>query len=341
MSSRLRAIAVLLAAAAAGAPGRSAVGAQTFRAGTDAVQVDVLVTRGGRPLAGLTADDFELRDNGVVQDIDAIVLQDVPVTLALVLDVSESVDGPPLEHLRTAVGAAAAALSSDDRVALFTFSHQVALAASATKNRDDVRAAAGAVSAIGATALYDATLAALIMRERVQGRAVMLVFSDGDDTASWIDPRAVLTAAQRSDVVTYAVTLERRLARADLQAVLRDRRERQWFLEAPSLYGRQFLSLLAAETGGSVLVAERSDDLRERFVRVVKEFKSRYILTYTPRNVASGGWHSLEVGLKRQRADVQARRGYLRGPLDSARDKPLDSARDKPLDSARDNPSEP
>jgi Ca-activated chloride channel family protein len=297
-------------------------GSQTFRAGTDAVQVDVLVTRGSRPVIGLTAADFELRDNGVVQDIDAIVLEDVPVTLALVLDVSESVEGQPLEHLRSAVGAAAAALSTDDHVALFTFSHQVALAATPTKNRDEVRKAAGAVTAIGATALYDATLAALIMRERVQGRAVMLVFSDGNDTASWIDPRAVLTAAQRSDVVAYAVTLERRVARENLEAVLRDRRERQWFVEAPSLYGRQFLSLLATETGGSVLVAERSDDLRERFVRVVKEFKSRYILTYTPRNVASGGWHSLEVSLKRQRADVRARRGYLRGSLDSARDRP-------------------
>ena len=304
MIARFCVTALLLAAGAA---------AQTFRAGTDAVQVDVLVTRGGRPVPGLTAADFELRDNGVVQEIDAVIVEDVPVTLALVLDVSESVAGQPLEHLRTATGAAAEALSAVDRVALFTFSHHVALAARPTTNRDEVRAAARAVTAIGATSLYDATLAALLMRQRIAGRAVMLVFSDGDDTASWIDPRAVLSAAQRSDVVTYVVTLERRIARGSLEGVLRQRREQEWFHEAPSLYGRQFLSLLAAETGGSVLVAERSDDLRERFVRVVKEFKSRYILTYTPRAVAPGGWHSIDVRLQRGRADVTARRGYLRG----------------------------
>ena len=62
-----------------------------------------------------------------------------------------------------------------------------------------------------------------------------------------------------------------------------------------------------------MLVAERSDDLRERFVGVVKEFKSRYILSYTPRNVAMGGWHSISVELKGRRCDVQARRGYVRG----------------------------
>jgi VWFA-related protein len=294
--------------------GPAAHALQVFRAATDAVQVDVLVTRGGRPVAGLAAADFELRDNGVVQDIDALVVEDVPVTLILVLDVSESVEGPPLQHLRSAVGAAADALSADDRLALFTFSHNVALAAKPTTNRNEVRSAADAVKAGGATALYDATFAALAMRERVQGRAVMLVFSDGDDTASWIDPRRALEAAQRSDVVACVVTLQSRAPRESLDAVLRDKREQVWFSEAPSLYGRQYLPLLAAETGGSVLVAERSDQLRETFVRVVNEFKSRYILTYTPRNVAAGGWHSIDVGLKRQKADVKARRGYLRGP---------------------------
>jgi Ca-activated chloride channel homolog len=286
---------------------------QTFRAGTDAVQVDVLVTRGGRPVPGLTAADFALRDNGVAQQIDAVAVEDVPVTLALVLDVSESVGGPPLEHLRSAIDAAAGALSADDRLALFTFSHHVTQAAAATSDLDEVRSAARSVTAGGATALYDATFAALVMRERIRGRTVMLVFSDGDDTASWIDPRRAIAAAQRSDVVIYGVTLENRIQRDNLESVARNRREEQWFLKEPSLYGRQYLGRLATESGGSVLVAERSDQLRETFVRVVNEFKSRYVLTYTPRDVAPGGWHSIAVDLTRQRADITARRGYLRG----------------------------
>jgi VWFA-related protein len=279
----------------------------------DAVRVDVLVTRGGRAVPGLTSADFELRDNGVVQEIEAVAVEDVPVTLTLVLDVSESVEGQPLQHLRSAVGAAAGVLSRDDRLALFTFSHRVALTAEATTDHAQVQAAALGVTATGATALYDATFAALVMRERIQGRAVMLVFSDGDDTASWIDPRAVIAAAQRSDVVVYVVTLEQQAERVNLDAVIRNRREEESFLEEPSLYGRQYLPLLARESGGSVLVAERSDQLRETFVRVVNEFKSRYILTYTPRGVDAGGWHAIDVGLKGQAAEITARRGYLRG----------------------------
>jgi Ca-activated chloride channel family protein len=288
--------------------------AQTFRAGTDAVQVDVLVTRSGRPIPGLTAADFELRDSGVVQQIEAVAVEDVPVTLTLVLDVSESVEGQPLNHLRSAVDAAADALSASDRLALFTFSHHVELVAAPTGELGRVRSAARAVQAGGATALYDATFAALVMRERIAGRAVMLVFSDGDDTASWIDPRRVIAAAQRSDLVVYGVTLEYQMERQNLEAVARNRREEEWFLKEPSLYGRQYLALLAAESGGSVLVAERSDQLRETFLRVVNEFKSRYILTYTPRGVAPGGWHPIAVAMKGRRADVTARRGYLRGP---------------------------
>jgi VWFA-related protein len=305
--------AVVLAAAVCSAAEIALRAEQTFRAAAYAVRVDVLVTRGGRPVTGLTAADFELRDSGIVQEVDALAVEDVPVTLTLVLDASESVEGQPLEHLRSAIGAAAGALSADDRLGLITFSHNVSLVADPTVELEQVRSAAGAVKAGGATALYDATLAALVMRERVQGRAIMLVFSDGDDTASWIDPRAVVTAAQRSDVVVYVVTLERHTERENLDAVMRDRREHEWFMQEPSMYGRQFLPLLAAETGGSVLVAERSDSLRETFVRVVKEFKSRYILTYAPRGVDAGGWHPLEVRLKGQRADITARRGYLRG----------------------------
>jgi VWFA-related protein len=285
---------------------------QTFRSTVDAVRVDALVMRGGRPVSGLTAADFELRDNGVVQDVAAVSVDDVPLTLMLVLDVSQSVQGEPLAQLRAAIEASASALSAADRLALFTFSHHVAAAAQATRDFADLRSAALRVEASGATALYDATLAALMMRHRIEGRAVMLVFSDGVDTASWIDPRASLAAAQRSDVTVYGVTLARQMERRDARAVRQATLEQDWFRRDPWSYGRQYLPLLAADTGGSILTAERADRLRETFVGVVRDFKSRYLLTYTPRDVAPGGWHSVDVRLKRQPAEITARRGYLR-----------------------------
>jgi VWFA-related protein len=285
---------------------------QVFRAGVDAVAVDVLVTRGGRPVPGLRANDFELRDNGIVQRIESVALQDVPITLLLALDVSESVEGKPLEHLQAAVGAAAAALGPGDRLALITFSDRVRMASAPTANLDAVRRASMQVEAGGATALYDGTFAALTLRQRVEGRAVMLVFSDGDDTVSWIDPRQVLAAAQQSDVAVYGVSLERSVSVADAGEMVRRQSERRWFHDEPSMFGRHFLPLLVEDTGGSLLVAERSVRLRETFVGVVNEFKSRYVLTYSPEQVESGGWHDIQVRLKGQRGDVRARRGYLR-----------------------------
>ena len=285
---------------------------QTFRSTVDAVRVDALVTRDGRPVPGLTAADFELRDNGVVQDVAAVRVEDVPLTLMLVLDVSQSVAGEPLTQLRAAIGASANALSAADQVTLFTFSHNVAQAAEATRDLADLQSAALAVEASGATSLYDATLAALMMRHRVEGRAVMLVFSDGADTTSWMDPRASLAAAQRSDVVVYSVTLARQTERSDAVAVRQATLEQEWFRRDPWSYGRQYLPLLAADTGGALLTADGAERLRETFVRVVRDFKSRYLLTYTPRDVAASGWHSIDVRLKRQPGDVTARRGYLR-----------------------------
>ena len=87
----------MASAALAIACGVAAYGQQTFRSGVDAVRVDVLVMDGNRPVAGLTASDFELRDSGVVQPIESVAIEDVPLNVMLALDTSESVDGTPLK----------------------------------------------------------------------------------------------------------------------------------------------------------------------------------------------------------------------------------------------------
>jgi Ca-activated chloride channel homolog len=314
MTGRVGLAAVVLALAVAAQVESPVAASQAFRAGVDAVRVDVLVTDEGRPVTGLSARDFELRDNGILQEIRALDVEDAPVTLLMVLDVSESVEGEPLEHLRAAIDAADEALSPDDRLSLVTFSDRLDLRVPASEDRDRVRAMARDVKAGGATALYDATLAALLMRPRIEGRMVMLVFSDGGDTSSWLDPRTVITAAQRSDVVIYGVTLRHQIEQRNLREARQNQFERDWFQEAPASYGRHFLPLLAEDTGGAVLVAERTESLRNTFVRVISEFKSRYVLSYTPSGVEQGGWHGIEVRLKGRRAELAARRGYLRAP---------------------------
>ena len=75
---------------------------------------------------------------------------------------------------------------------------------------------------------------------------------------------------------------------------------------------RRFLDELADETGGKVVSTESSERLRDTFLQVIQEFRSRYLLTYTPRGVDARGWHPIEVKLKNRRGQVRARRGYLR-----------------------------
>ena len=91
--------------------------AQRFRSGVDVVTVDALVTQNGRALTGLAANDFELRDNGVVQEIDGVSVDDAPVSMLLALDTSNSVQGPTLDHLKRAAIGAIDALTPADRAA--------------------------------------------------------------------------------------------------------------------------------------------------------------------------------------------------------------------------------
>ena len=285
--------------------------AQTFRSGVDAVMVDVLVTRGGRPVDGLSADDFTVTDNGVRQRIETVLLEDAPITLLLVLDISGSVGGSGLDRLRAAALAAGDALGPDDRVGLVTFSDTVHLAVAPPAPPDQLPLAVGRVRAGGATALYDATFAALTLREQIGQRTVMLVFSDGNDSVSWLDPRDVLDTAQRSDMVVYAVTLDR-----DRRVSLMNRQHRaltrQWFPVEPELFRRAYLSWLVEDTGGSVFAGYDVDRLPDAFARVVSEFRTRYVLVYSPTGVDAGGWHDLDVRVRGRGRRVQARRGYRR-----------------------------
>ena len=293
-------------------PGGTLMAQQVFRASVDAVAVDVLVTRDGRPVTDLTAADFALLDNRVPQRIESLLVEEVPVTLFLVLDTSGSVQGEPLVQLKAAAQTAAAALRPDDRVGLLSFSHDVQLVAAPPADPDVLPKVLGSMRAGGATALYDATFAAIALREQSVGRSLLLVFSDGDDTASWLDPRDVLAAAQRSDVVVYGVTLEPQTRITSAGNLRGWALERQWFPREPALFKRQYLPRLVEDTGGSLFVAEHSDRLGAAFARVVNEFRGRYLLTYSPQGVAPDGWHAIEVSVNARGVVVQARRGYQR-----------------------------
>ncbi|MGE5244235.1 MAG: VWA domain-containing protein [Betaproteobacteria bacterium] len=311
------ALAVLACAATAltsAAPGPVRQSPPRFRAGVDAVKVDALVTRSGRPVGGLSAEDFELRDNGVPQAVRFVSVESIPVNLVFVLDVSGSVAGPRLQSLLAAGRAAVGALRGIDRAALVTFSHQVTERTALTADRTRLLDALAAVSAGGGTSLYDAAYSGLLLEAGGSSRTLALIFSDGLDTSSWLTAPAVVDAAMQSDGVVYAVTTEAVGSERAVDLLMRnpDRRWRPGELAHLAGIGAgEFLPAIAAATGGRLLHAD-DRDLADAFGSAVREFQNRYLLMYVPSGVDRPGWHTITLRVKDRSADVQARRGYWR-----------------------------
>ncbi len=179
----------------------------TFSSRVEAVRVDVLVTDNGQFVGGLGPRDFDVRDNGVEQRVDLVGFEELPLNVVLALDMSESVAGDRLVNLRAAGGAVLAGLMGDDQAALVTFSHIVELGSGLTKNVQAIRTALSHASGSGDTALIDGTYAGMTFAASDARRTLLIVFSDGLDTSSWLSADRVLDAARRSDVVAYGVTV--------------------------------------------------------------------------------------------------------------------------------------
>lgn len=260
----------------------------TFSSKVEAVRLDVLVTDKGQPLLGLGAADFEVLDNGVPQRVDLVSFEQIPLNVVLVLDMSDSVAGDRLTRLRAAAGALFPAFREEDQAALVTFSHVVQLGAKLSKDFDPLRAALDDAQGMGETALVDGTYAGITVGESDVGRSLLIVLSDGLDISSWLTPEAVLEVARRSDVVAYAVSVR-------------------------SEHRPDFLRDLTATTGGRLLEVEKTENLGSIFLSVLEEFRHRYLVSYTPKGVATDGWHRLDVRVNRD-ATVKARPGYLASP---------------------------
>jgi VWFA-related protein len=270
-------VVALLAAQLASAP------QTTFRSGVEVVELDVSVTRGGVPVAGLTARDFALTDNGAPQEVASVTLEQLPLSVTMVLDTSQSVAGQRLQHLVQAGTGLAAALHPEDRAALVTFSHAVDLRVPMTGDLTAIRDALGAMNGSGATALRDAVHLALQLQPHDQTRPLMLVFTDGHDTASWLTEDAAIDSARRAGVVIHVVRVE----------------------------SDAFLDKLTQISGGRSWSATSDRQLQDLFTKALDEMRARYLLTYTPRGVRQTGWHEHKVKLKSGSADVTARRGYF------------------------------
>jgi len=277
-------VALLLWAGTVTPPGQT----PTFSSRVEAVRVDVLVTQDGQPVRGLRPADFAIEDNGVPQQVDLVSSERLPLNVILTLDMSSSVAGEPLEHLRRAGRAVMDGLRTGDRAALITFSHVVAMGAPLTSDFGRIRRALDSSEAIGSTSLVDASYAGMVLGESDVGRSLVLVFSDGLDSAAWLSTDEVLDIAKRSDAVVYGVSAG----------------------QSPK---PDFLADLSETTGGKLFKIESTKNLSAVFLTVLDEFRNRYLVSYSPRGVSPDGWHQLTVRVKGRNATVKARPGYFAG----------------------------
>jgi VWFA-related protein len=258
----------------------------TFSAATRLVRVDVLVTEEGRPVGGLTAADFEVFDNGVKQSVSLVAADAQPLDVVLALDMSRSISSDALDTLRRSARAAVGALQPDDHVGVVALGRVADLRSPLTLDRQRIFAALASPAPFGETALIDAVQGALVMAGGGSGRPLIIVFTDGEDTASFLTAESVLTAAGGQAAVVYGVTTNT----SPVGTFLRD---------------------VASHTGGRLLPLRSISDVERSLIEVFNEFRQRYLLGYQPTGVDGAGWHKLDVRIRRRGAEVTARPGYF------------------------------
>jgi VWFA-related protein len=286
--------ALLLVAAASGTSPQDVA---VFPSRTDVVYIDVFVTRDGVPVRGLGAESFDVRDDGARVRVELLSLENAPLEARLVFDVSHSLEGERLEHLRSAGRAFLDGLGRGDRVGLLTFSHEVQMRLPPTDDPAVLRAALDGVRAGGMTALYDGLYAALQL-DAGPGRRMIVVFSDGADTISWLGEKEVARAAEESNVLVEVVAVRPGSGKPDAG--------RQG--EPPQ---HDALRRIAERTGGRLWLATSSAGLDEAFGRIVEAMKSRYVLRLESQGRLRPGLHHLDVRLRGAAADVRHRPTYF------------------------------
>ena len=277
----------------------------TFEARIEAVYVDAFVTRKGVSITGLTASDFELKDNGIRQQVELAAVDAVPVSAVLVLDTSGSVVGETLASLQIAGRAFLDGLRHGDDATLLTFSHEIRRQVPPTRDLAEVRRGLNGLVAAGQTALWDAIYAGL-KTPVGRTRAMLIVFTDGQDNLSVLSEEDVLTVAVESDVLVHVVGLSGGKASSLFQPKAPDR--------IPPRPGEpdnvRALRRVAEATGGRFWEATSPSRLRDAFAAILESMKTRYVLRYEPEGVVREGSHRVEVWLRGGQGEVRARRAY-------------------------------
>lgn len=281
--------------------------APIFRAGADVVTVEASVRRERRPVIGLNAADFELLDNGVPQEITDVSYEKLPIDVTVLLDVSASVTGSTLDELRRGLRQLRTDLGARDRLRLLTFNMRIRRLVDFTDSAAITDSALASLGGAGSSAIFDSLAVALTTAVPAGRRQLIVLFSDGQDSSSISDAETLLDVARRS-APTVAVVLASP-SRQRPASLLRSASKIGSGLASATV--GDLADQIAGDTGGFAVTINPGDNVTSTFRRVLEQFRTSYVLYYTPRGVERQGAHTLDVRVKRAGSDVRARRGYV------------------------------
>lgn len=270
----------------------------TFRSSTRIVPVVTTVTDAqGRLVPGLEREEFTILDNGKPQEITFFQNEVQPFTVVVMMDFSGSMTAN-LDRLKAAAEQFILRMLPADKGQVGSFSDKIQFSGTFTNKRDDLIFALKDLQFGNPTRLWDAVNESMAMLRGVEGRKVVLTFTDGDDTASRVGMGTVLDRARDEEMMIYAIGLESEYFNGQRQ--VRTRPDRG-------------LRRLAEETGGGYFELVKSDDLGPTFSRVAQELHSQYTLGFTPMTL-DGREHKLVVRMKQPGMNARARRTYIASP---------------------------
>ncbi|MEE2637740.1 MAG: VWA domain-containing protein [Acidobacteriota bacterium] len=282
--------------------GAGAVAAQqdaipVFRAATELVDLYVTATdRNGRLVPNLLQEDFAILDEGALQEIVLFENEVRPITVVVMLDTSASMT-PSLDFLLAGAEQFIIRMLPDDRAKVGAFNDKIQILPETDfiSDRDALIRDLDRLQFGNPTRLYDAIAASIVSLKDVDGRKVVLVFTDGEDTQHEIGWRDALEMAQLEEVMIYTIGLESNYFNGVRQ--VRSRPD-----------GR--LKTFAEETGGGYFELKDTDELGPTFTRVAQELHSQYVLGFVP-EVRDGKVHELEVRVQQRGTTARARKSYI------------------------------
>jgi len=262
------------------------------RARADAVLVPVVVTHHGEFVRGLKKQDFEVLEDGVAQQIAALVADEAPLELVLAIDISGSMESS-LGEVKAAVKQFLSKLRPGDAATLLGFNDTTFVVAEREKDRKAREEAIDLLTSWGGTALYDATIRAVDFVSRETGRKGVVIFSDGEDRHSLTRRDAAMRRVQSSDAMLYTVGFGAGASVSQL---------------------RSSLEAYARSTGGRPFFPKQTKELDGIFDEIVAELANQYVLSYSPTNLKQDKkWREISVRVRKGNYEIRARKGYRAG----------------------------